>query len=163
MVRNAIVVGLLIAVSSSAAFAACTSQNGLICGTAIPRISAPGDELQVSRGGDYAPIASGVSLRSGDRVLAGPTGATLSLGPSCTRPVGAGAMVSIMRTGGRLCSAVTEPLAGVEVSGLTQPTFPVGTAVLAAGAAAGIGIGIAAATHGRNRSPIALPATVSAQ
>lgn len=163
MVRSAIVVGLAIAVSCSPAFAACTSQNGLICGTAIPRISAPGDELQVSRGGDYAPIASGASLRSGDRVLAGPTGATLSLGPSCSRPVGAGALVSIVRTGGRLCSAVTEPLAGGPVPGAAQPGFPVGAAVLVAGGAAGIGIGIAAATHGRKRSPIALPVTVSAQ
>ena len=163
MVRSAIVVGLVIAVSSSPAFAACTSQNGLICGTGIPRISALGDELQVSRGGDYGPIASGASLRSGDRVLAGPTGATLSLGPSCSRPVGAGALVSIVRTGGRLCSAVTEPVAGADVPGATEPTFQVGQAVLAAGAAAGIGIGIAAATHGRNRSPIALPVTVSAQ
>lgn len=161
MGRSAIVVGLVIAASSSPAFAACTSQNGLVCGTGTPRISAPGDELQVSRGGDYSPIGSGATLRSGDRVLAGATGATLSLGPSCNVPVGAGALVSIARVGGRLCSAVTEPVAGATAPDVAGTTFPFGAAVVVAGGAAAIGI--AATANVKTRSQIASPVTVSAQ
>lgn len=153
------------------ALAACEGQGSLICSSGAPRITSPAG-LQVSRGGEFVPVDAGTVLRSGDRVLTGDAAARLSLGPSCSAPVAAGALVSITRTGGKTCASVTTPSGapdGPAVTGaIDAPTgeldrrLVVGVGGAAAAAALALGFGLA--DGGGNRTPTIVPAaTVSAR
>lgn len=158
---------LALAVPGSA-LAACEGQGGLICGSGTPQITSAAG-LQVSRGGGFTPVASGSALRGGDRVLTGGGEARLSLGPSCSLPVAADALVSISRRGGKTCASVTSssgaPNGPSVSSAIDRPTDDVDPRlVIGAGGAAGaaaLALGIGLADSG-GRSTANVP-TVSAQ
>lgn len=146
--------------------AACETHGRLICGSGAPQITSDA-ALQVSRGGSFAPAASGAVLRGGDRVLAGDGAARLALGPSCSAPVAAGALVSISRRDGRTCASVTSPSGasdGPAVTGALEDRreIPTGLLIGAGGAAAAgalaLGFGL---TDSANTS--ALVPTISAR
>lgn len=159
-----------ILVLPGSAFAACQGQGGLICGSGAPQISSAAD-LQVSRGGNFTPLAAGAGLRGGDRILTGSTEASLSLGPSCMAAVGPGSLVTLSRSGGRTCASVTNQ-AGIlpQEPGTTgaigdEPRIPPAAiaAGVAAAAAGATGLGFALSGSGGVGNFPVVTATVSAR